>query len=173
MNHFRILHILMIPLLGISMLSCGQQLQPDNSDTPMSEQPKRSEEEWQKILTPEQYRILRECGTERAFTGVYWDHHEKGTYTCAACGEPLFSSDTKYDSGSGWPSYHAPLNDSCVGESHDRSHGMVRTEIHCAKCGGHLGHVFSDGPAPTGLRYCVNSASLGFMGQENAPEGDD
>lgn len=123
---------------------------------------KKSEEEWKKELTPEQYRILREKGTERAFTGEYWDNHEDGIYLCAGCGEALFDSNTKFESGTGWPSYYAPLNEESIEEQRDLSFGMIRTEVHCAKCGGHLGHLFDDGPNPTGMRYCVNSGSLKF-----------
>jgi peptide-methionine (R)-S-oxide reductase len=118
--------------------------------------------EWRKELTPEQYQILREKGTERAFTGRYWDNHEKGVYLCAACGNELFDSETKYDSGSGWPSFTAPMAEERVETQTDESHGMIRTEVHCARCGGHLGHIFDDGPRPTNLRYCINSASLQF-----------
>ena len=114
----------------------------------------------ERTLTPEQHRILREKGTERAFTGKYWATKDAGTYRCAGCGEPLFSSDTKFDSGTGWPSFTEPLDASKVAEHTDVAHGMRRTEVVCAKCGGHLGHVFNDGPRPTGLRYCLNSASL-------------
>jgi peptide-methionine (R)-S-oxide reductase len=120
----------------------------------------QTESEWRDKLTPEQYQVLRQGGTERAFTGKYWDSKARGVYRCAGCGEQLFSSDTKFESHSGWPSFFQPLGDSAVEEDVDRSYGMVRTEIKCANCGGHLGHVFDDGPNPTGLRYCVNSASL-------------
>jgi len=116
--------------------------------------------EWHEKLSPEQYRILRQQGTERAFTGAYWDHHGAGLYRCAGCGEPLFDAETKFDSGSGWPSFHSPVSEEQVETDTDTGHGMVRTEVHCRRCGGHLGHVFPDGPAPTGLRYCINSASL-------------
>ena len=119
-----------------------------------------SDEDWKSKLGPEQYQILRQGGTERAFTGEYWDSKASGTYKCAGCGTELFASDTKYESGSGWPSFFKPMNPETIDEFDDRSFGMVRTEIRCSNCGGHLGHVFPDGPQPTGLRYCVNSASL-------------
>jgi peptide-methionine (R)-S-oxide reductase len=122
----------------------------------------KPEAEWKKELSPMQYAVLREKATERAFTGELWDHHEKGTYRCAGCGTELFESDTKFDSGCGWPSFTEPKEEGNVDEETDTSHGMVRTEVLCSKCGGHLGHVFDDGPKPTGLRYCINSASLKF-----------
>lgn len=120
----------------------------------------QTESEWRKKLSSEQYQVLREGATERAFTGKYWDAKTEGVYRCAGCGESLFSSDTKFESHSGWPSFFEPLAEGAIDEEVDRSYGMVRTEIKCANCGGHLGHVFNDGPNPTGLRYCVNSASL-------------
>jgi peptide-methionine (R)-S-oxide reductase len=122
----------------------------------------KSKEEWQKHLTPEQYHVTREKGTERAFSGAFWDNKSPGVYRCIGCGESLFESDTKFDSGTGWPSFTAPIPGSNVETEEDRSHGMRRVEVHCKKCGAHLGHVFDDGPGPTGQRYCINSCSLNF-----------
>ncbi|MCB1141179.1 MAG: peptide-methionine (R)-S-oxide reductase MsrB [Leptospiraceae bacterium] len=127
----------------------------------------KSDEEWKKILNEEAFKILRKKGTERAFTGKYHDFKEKGIYICAACGHELFSSETKYDSGTGWPSFFKPIKNENVGEEIDKGFFMTRTEVHCARCGGHLGHVFPDGPQPTGLRYCINSASLDFKKKDS------
>ena len=132
----------------------------------MTEKVDLTEDEWRERLTPEQYHILREAGTERAFTGKYEQNKAPGMYACAGCGAPLFASDTKYNSGSGWPSYTAPVAPDAVDEHVDQSHGMTRTEVRCASCEGHLGHVFPDGPGPAGLRYCINSASLDFRPKE-------
>jgi peptide-methionine (R)-S-oxide reductase len=123
---------------------------------------KRTEAEWKKQLSPIQYEVLREKGTERAFTGEYWNNHEEGTYYCAGCHLELFSSETKFESGTGWPSFYKPIKTGVLNVGTDTSYGMVRDEVECTRCGGHLGHVFPDGPEPTGLRYCMNSASMIF-----------
>ena len=130
----------------------------------------RSDDEWREMLTPEQYRVLREKGTEYPFTGQYWNHHAVGAYTCAACGQELFASGTKFESGCGWPSFYDALDQGSVRFVEDISHGMRRTEVVCSRCGGHLGHVFDDGPRPTGQRYCINSTSLNFRQAEKSAE---
>jgi peptide-methionine (R)-S-oxide reductase len=132
----------------------------------------KTDEDWIRELPPETYRVAREKGTERPFTGAYYQHKETGVYTCACCGEEVFGSDAKYDSGSGWPSFWQPVRDDAVSRRRDLSHGTARVEVLCPHCGAHLGHVFEDGPQPTGLRYCINSASLGFLPAGQEGEGE-
>jgi peptide-methionine (R)-S-oxide reductase len=164
MEHMKSTPLVLFALtLAAFTSACGQS--PEHMKTTGSTDPKtvmKTNEEWKKQLTPEQYRVLREAGTERAFSGKYWDNHEHGTYYCAACHQALFNSDTKFESGTGWPSFYQPVEKNAVTEHTDSTFGMKRTEVVCSRCGGHLGHVFDDGPEPTGLRYCMNSVSLEF-----------
>jgi len=171
--------VALIAILGAALWAVGPVTAAAQTKNKQTAKPTKkykvsmSEQEWKKKLDPEQYRILREKGTERAFTGKYHDNHEAGIYKCAGCGQTLFLSDTKFDSGTGWPSFYKPAKTQAVEEHSDSSFGMRRVEVVCSNCGGHLGHVFDDGPQPTGLRYCINSASLQFekkKGEDEAAE---
>lgn len=156
-------YIFLLAVIGYACSGQGQDKPKPGKETPVAKQEiNRSEEEWKKMLTPEQYHVLREKGTDRAFTGKYYLHKEKGMYTCAGCGAELFSSDMKFDSDCGWPSFDREIAGGKIKKVEDRSYGMVRTEILCARCGSHLGHIFDDGPTLTGKRYCVNSTSISF-----------
>lgn len=170
--------LLIASILSITLVGCAQKQTPTQTkaqaqssiipdmykqaDYKLNERVEKTEQEWKAEMTREAYYVMREKGTERAFTGKYWDNKATGIYTCGACNLPLFSSDTKFKSGTGWPSFYAKIHDSHVKEESDLTFGMVRTEVLCARCDAHLGHVFSDGPQPTGLRYCINSVSLNF-----------
>lgn len=153
-------------LISLVLIACKGESQNDPTNTKskqvMSNKVEKTEEEWKKILNPEQFDVLRKKGTEMPYSGKYYLHKEKGIYVCAACNEELFRSDSKFDAGCGWPSFSDVLDSSKVVYTQDKTAGMVRTEITCANCGGHLGHVFDDGPTPTGLRYCINSVSIDF-----------
>lgn len=148
-----------------ALVSCGQK--PSNETKVPAYEIVKTNAEWKAQLTDMEYHVLREQGTERAFTGSYWNSKKEGTYACKACQLPLFSSKTKYNSGTGWPSFYEPVDSAAVGETIDNAYGIERVEVHCSRCGGHLGHVFPDGPKPTGLRYCINSVSLQFVASDN------
>lgn len=168
----KVLHLVLAFALILSLPLEGCSQTNKNTAVMDSADGNKTEKDWKEALSSDQYKVLREKGTEAPFSGKYYYFDDAGLYRCTACNNPLFASDTKFDSGTGWPSFYKPYSDSSVVEKKDYSHGMVRTEIACAKCGGHLGHVFDDGPAPTGLRYCINSVCLDFVDKDKIKDAE-